>query len=67
MGTVVLADVLVPDRGVGGDPVAEQGDALGILDRSLDNDARAACDELVHPGNAVSDFHNTTGWIKASI
>ena len=46
---------------------AQLDDALGILDRSLDDDARAACDELVHPGNAVSDFHNTTGWIRARV
>jgi len=52
---------------VGPRTMAQLDDALGILDRSLDADARAACDELVHPGNAVSDFHNTTGWIKASI
>jgi aryl-alcohol dehydrogenase-like predicted oxidoreductase len=52
---------------VGPRTMAQLDDALGILDRALDDDARAACDELVHPGNAVSDFHNTTGWIKASV
>jgi aryl-alcohol dehydrogenase-like predicted oxidoreductase len=52
---------------VGPRTMAQLDDALGILDRSLDDDARAACDELVHPGNAVSDFHNTTGWIKATL
>jgi aryl-alcohol dehydrogenase-like predicted oxidoreductase len=52
---------------VGPRTMAQLDDALGILDRALDDDARAACDELVHPGNAVSDFHNTTGWIKARV
>ena len=38
-------------------------DALVVLDRDLDDDTRAACDELVPPGNAVSDFHNTATWM----
>jgi aryl-alcohol dehydrogenase-like predicted oxidoreductase len=42
-------------------------DALGVLDRGLDDDARAACDALVHPGNAVVDFHNTAGWMRATV
>jgi aryl-alcohol dehydrogenase-like predicted oxidoreductase len=42
-------------------------DALAVLDLSLDDHTRAACDELVHPGNAVVDFHNTAGWVKARI
>ena len=52
---------------VGPRTMAQLDDALGVLGRSLDDDARAACDELVHPGNAVSDFHNTTGWIKSTL
>jgi aryl-alcohol dehydrogenase-like predicted oxidoreductase len=52
---------------VGPRTMAQLDDALGILGRSLDVDARTACDELVHPGNAVSDFHNTTGWIKSTV
>ena len=35
-----------------------------ILDRALDDDLRAACDELVPPGNAVADFHNSSTWMK---
>ncbi|MFO7591129.1 MAG: aldo/keto reductase [Acidimicrobiia bacterium] len=42
-------------------------DAIGVLDLELDEDTRIACDELVHPGNAVADFHNTTGWTKARV
>jgi aryl-alcohol dehydrogenase-like predicted oxidoreductase len=52
---------------VGPRTMAQLDDALGILGRTLDDDARASCDELVHPGNAVSDFHNTTGWIKSVV
>src|SRR4029077_17817107 len=52
---------------VGPRTMAQLDDALGILDRAPDDAAGAACDELVHPGNAVSDFHNTTGWIKARV
>ena len=42
-------------------------DALAVVDRALDDDARAACDALVHPGNAVVDFHNTAGWMRATV
>jgi 1-deoxyxylulose-5-phosphate synthase len=39
-------------------------DALGSLDVALDDEARAACDELVAPGNAVADFHSSSRWTK---
>lgn len=42
-------------------------DALGILDKSLDESDLPIFDELVHPGNAVADFHNTNDWMKARI
>jgi aryl-alcohol dehydrogenase-like predicted oxidoreductase len=42
-------------------------DALGVLERDLDDDARAACDALVHPGNAVSDFYSTAFWMRAAV
>ena len=42
-------------------------DALAVLDLSLDDDARAACDALVHPGNAVSDFYTTAFWMRATV
>ncbi|HEV2993313.1 MAG TPA: aldo/keto reductase [Acidimicrobiia bacterium] len=42
-------------------------DALGVLERSLDDEARAACDELVPAGSAVADFHNTSGWMRERI
>jgi aryl-alcohol dehydrogenase-like predicted oxidoreductase len=52
---------------VGPRTVAQLEDALGILDRSLDDEARAACNELVHPGSAVADFFNTSGWMREQI
>jgi len=42
-------------------------DALGILDTDLDDETRAACDELVHPGSAVADYHNTSFWMKGKV
>jgi aryl-alcohol dehydrogenase-like predicted oxidoreductase len=42
-------------------------DALAIADRKLDDADRATLDELVHPGTAVADFHNSNDWMKARI
>ncbi len=42
-------------------------DALGILDKSLDEADIPIFDELVHPGNAVADFHNSNDWMKARV
>ncbi len=42
-------------------------DALGVLDRDLDDDLRARLDRLNPPGNAVSDFHNSNPWMKARV
>jgi len=40
---------------------------LPVLDMTLDNDIRKACDELVPPGSFVADFHNTSYWNKAKV
>jgi aryl-alcohol dehydrogenase-like predicted oxidoreductase len=42
-------------------------DALAVLDMTLDDETRAACDDLVPPGSAVADFHNTAPWMLATI
>jgi hypothetical protein len=34
---------------------------------TLDDADRPLFDELVHPGNAVADFHNSNPWMKARI
>ena len=52
---------------VGPRTLAQLDDALAVIERSLDDDARGACDALVHPGNAVVDFHNTAGWMRAAV
>ena len=42
-------------------------DALAVLDKTLDDADRPLFDALVHPGNAVADFHNSNPWMKARI
>lgn len=42
-------------------------DALAVLNKKLDEADRPLFDELVHPGNAVSDFHNNNEWMKARV
>lgn len=43
------------------------GDALGILEKNLDQADIPLFDELVHPGNAMADFHNSNEWMKARV
>ena len=40
---------------------------IPVLEMTLSDDLRAACDELVPPGSAVVDFHNTSHWMKMKI
>ena len=40
---------------------------LPVLEMTLDDDLRAACDELVPPGSAVVDFHNSAPWMKMRV
>jgi 1-deoxyxylulose-5-phosphate synthase len=42
-------------------------DALQVLEMRLADQDRARLDELVGPGNAVSDFHNSNNWMRARI
>ncbi|MBV9790738.1 MAG: aldo/keto reductase [Chloroflexi bacterium] len=42
-------------------------DQLKVLDLTLSDEDRTFCDTLVHPGNAVADFHNSNPWMKARI
>ena len=51
-----------------GPRTADQLDELlPVLELSLDDEVRAACDELVPPGSAVANFHNSAPWMKMSI
>ncbi len=40
---------------------------LPLLDTFLPEDIREACDDLVPPGSAAVDFHNTAPWMKMAI
>jgi aryl-alcohol dehydrogenase-like predicted oxidoreductase len=52
---------------IGPRTLAHLEDALGIIDKTLDAADRPLFDELVHPGNAVADFHNSNEWMKTRI
>ena len=52
---------------IGPRTLAHLEDALGIIDKKLDDADRPLFDELVHPGTAVADFHNSNDWMKARI
>ncbi len=52
---------------IGPRTLAHLEDALGILDKVFDEADRPLFDELVHPGTAVADFHNSNEWMKARI
>jgi aryl-alcohol dehydrogenase-like predicted oxidoreductase len=40
---------------------------LPVLDMSLSDELRVACDELVPPGSAVTNFHNGCNWMKQQL
>jgi len=40
---------------------------LPVGDMKLDEDVRRACDELVPPGSAAADFHNSAQWMKMHV
>ena len=40
---------------------------LPVLEMELTETIQAACDELVPPGSAVANFHNSSGWMKMSL
>jgi aryl-alcohol dehydrogenase-like predicted oxidoreductase len=46
---------------------AHLDDAIPVLDMRLDPEIAAELDAIVPPGTAVSDFHNTSGWMKMRI
>ena len=52
---------------IGPRTLAHLEDALGIMDKTFAEADRPLFDELVHPGTAVSDFHNSNDWMKARI
>ncbi len=40
---------------------------LPVLDMTLSDPERAACDALNPPGGVIANFHNTAGWMKTPI
>jgi aryl-alcohol dehydrogenase-like predicted oxidoreductase len=42
-------------------------EALGIMERKLEDADHPLFDALVHPGNAAADFFNSNEWMKARI
>jgi aryl-alcohol dehydrogenase-like predicted oxidoreductase len=52
---------------IGPRTLAHLEDALEIMDKTLSDADRPLFDELVYPGTAVADFHNSNDWMKARI
>lgn len=52
---------------IGPRTMAHLEDALPVLEMTLSDEDRQYLDGLVHPGNAVADFHNSNPWMKARI
>jgi aryl-alcohol dehydrogenase-like predicted oxidoreductase len=52
---------------VGPRTLEQLDDALVVLGRTLDEETRRACDDLVPPGSAVADFFNTSGWMRERV
>jgi 1-deoxyxylulose-5-phosphate synthase len=50
---------------IGPRTMAHLEDALPLLEMNLAETDCPLFDELVHPGNAVADFHNSNAWMKA--
>lgn len=50
---------------IGPRTIAHLEDSLPVLEMSLNDEDRPIFDTLVHPGSAVSDFHNSAWWMKA--
>ena len=40
---------------------------IPLLEMELPSELGDACDELVPPGSAIADFHNTADWMKMTV
>ena len=63
----LLSNPIVTAPIIGPRTLGHLEDALGILDKNLAEVDIPLFDALVHPGNAVADFHNSNDWMKARI
>jgi 1-deoxyxylulose-5-phosphate synthase len=52
---------------VGPKNVAQLENLLPVLELTLDDELRAACDELVAPGSVVASFFNSAPWMRARL
>ncbi|MCK5569749.1 MAG: aldo/keto reductase, partial [Spirochaetes bacterium] len=50
---------------IGPQKVEHLEDLIPVMEMTLSDSLREACDNLVPPGSAVANFHNTSGWMKA--
>ena len=47
--------------------VAQLEEVLPILEMTISDDLRQACDTINPPGSAVANFHNSAPWMKMSV
>lgn len=52
---------------IGPRTLAQLQEFLPVMEMELPAEDRPVFDEVVHPGNAVADFHNSNEWMKARI
>jgi aryl-alcohol dehydrogenase-like predicted oxidoreductase len=52
---------------IGPRTMAHLDEALQVLELDLSAEDAGLLDEIVHPGNAVADFHNSNPWMRARI
>lgn len=52
---------------IGPQKVEHLEDLIPVLEMTLSDELREACDNLVPPGSAVANFHNTAGWMKQQL
>lgn len=52
---------------IGPRTMAQLENLLPVMEMTLTDEMRAACDALVPPGSAVSNFHNSAPWMKMTL
>lgn len=52
---------------IGPRTVAQLEHLLPAMEDTLEEEVRAACDQLVPPGSVVANFHNSAAWMKMAV
>ncbi len=52
---------------IGPETVQHLEDLLPVMEMTLSDELREACDNLVPPGSAIANFHNTCEWMTGTI